>query len=113
MNKQECLDRLDYISKLEYDWDSYEGDPIPDELINKTKKLLEYIDYNYVYFIAPFSVGVEIELNNGKEYPCLIITITNCESGILVCPEKYNTTWEYTNNISIVLIKNLISKLFI
>lgn len=112
MNKQECLDKLDYISKLEYDWDSYGSEIIPDEVITKTKELLEAIEYKYVYFIAPFSAGIEIELSNGNEYPCASIDITTDGYGLLVCPDRKDFTWDEFDEVSINFIVNRINKIF-
>lgn len=85
MNKQECLIELNNISKLEYDWDNNRSSSISKIVINRTKALLETIDYKYVCCLYPSSRGIEIQLSTSKLYPYMNITITTEAKYVLIC----------------------------
>lgn len=60
MTKQDCLEKLDYIAKLESNWNGYGADSIPTEAINNVRKILEQISiYPEIYPTANDSVQME------------------------------------------------------
>lgn len=60
MNKEECLIKLDYLGKLEFNWDSYNALPIPTIVINKAIELLELFNYNNINHIAAYFEAIQL-----------------------------------------------------
>lgn len=99
MNKEQCLNKLAEISKLEYDWDSYKALPVPNTHIQNAIKLLENLDYKYVDFIAPFSGGLQIEFKvHNKEAN---ITFETTGYGLLLYPTKLFNSWIEFDNLTL------------
>lgn len=49
--------KLDYMAKLEHDWDSYGGDPINPEAIETARRILSDKDTSEDYIVCPSGDG--------------------------------------------------------
>jgi hypothetical protein len=56
MNKKKLLENIDNYSKLEYDWDGYQGLPVYRKVIEHSKKFIELFD-NLIDGVSPASSG--------------------------------------------------------
>ena len=64
---QQLKEKLNEISNLKYNWDGYEADPIPNNIIRKAKRLLRRIPNNC--FVSPTGrETIQIEYQFGDIY---------------------------------------------
>jgi hypothetical protein len=64
---KQLLSKLDELSKLEQNWDSYDGVPIPEYVIANTKQMLSNLDMSRPWEIVPGgdgSVQIECQFND-------------------------------------------------
>lgn len=57
------LKKLDEIAKFDYNWNGYEADPIPQEIVDEVKSILNGVEEAGLEqpFIAPHPGGIQLE----------------------------------------------------
>lgn len=67
MAKQECLNKIKKIEKLEYNWNRNKANPIPKKVIENSKTLLDYLIY-FPFITPTANQSIQFEYQTEKEY---------------------------------------------
>lgn len=94
----ELFSRLESFRKLGENWDGYGAEPVSDEIIEKAKKALVYMNKRGIElpgFIAPFSDGVNFEYyHEGKLYGTEIEISSEDSLAVLTRNESFEGSLE-------------------